>query len=344
MKKAILFFVSLVLITTIITGCSVGTSASKDYDTITIVWYPNESGSDLKGARDEIGSVIEEATGKKVEHQLTTDYSIAIEAIANNKAHLAFMGPIGYVEANQKNAKVLPLVVPTGKSGTLEDAVYHSWLTVNKGEESNYQSGGNYTIDNVQGKRMSFVSNSSTSGFVVPTAGIISHFSKIPQWSKIESEDLLEGGANKFFSEVVFGGSHQGSAVNLLNGTVDISAVCDTCIGNYIELASGEVNKVGAVYKVRQDAAEPFNNLGGKEFVLISVTPVLNSPFAVNTSVLNEEDMNSIISAITSEEVANNEKIFVPKGSEFKGLFPKAGSERFVSVEDSWFNPIRELR
>ena len=40
-----------------------------------MVWYPNESGNDLKAARDEIGKVIEEVTGKKVEHKLTTDYA-----------------------------------------------------------------------------------------------------------------------------------------------------------------------------------------------------------------------------------------------------------------------------
>ena len=57
-----------------------------------MVWYPNESGEDMKSSRDEIGRLISEATGKKVEHQLTTDYAIAIETLVNNNADLAFMG------------------------------------------------------------------------------------------------------------------------------------------------------------------------------------------------------------------------------------------------------------
>jgi len=51
-----------------------------------------------------------------------------------------------------------------------------------------------------------------------------------------------------------------------------------------------------------------------------------------------------LIEVFTSDEVANNEDIFIPKGSEKKGLFSKkSGKERFVPVDDSWFNPIREL-
>lgn len=345
MKKVLMLFTCWMLIITMFTGCtSTGANnASKDYDTITMVWYPNESGNDLKGARDELAKVIEEATGKKVEHKLTTDYAIAIETIANGNAHLAFMGAQGYVEANNKNKNVLPVVVPSGKSGTLEDAVYYSWLNVKKGNESEYQNNGQYGIDNIEGKRFSFVSNSSTSGFKVPSSGIVAHFSKKEQWKSLTADDLLEGGSGKFFSEVLFGGSHQGSAVNLITGKVDVAAFCDTCVANYIELAQGEANRAGSTYRIKNGAAEPFQNLAGEEFVLISVTPVLNAPFVMNTDVLSEEDQKAVAEAMTSDAVAQNDHIFVPKDSKFAGLFSKTGDERFVKVEDSWFNPIREL-
>ena len=57
-------------------------------DPINVVWYPNESGSELEDGRDEIGAIIEDATGRPVEHELTTDYAIAIESIANDNADL----------------------------------------------------------------------------------------------------------------------------------------------------------------------------------------------------------------------------------------------------------------
>lgn len=347
MKKSIMSILMLVIMM-LVAGCSSsstsgGTKAEED-DTLTIAWLPNESGEDLGETRDEIGRILEESTGKKVEHKTTTDYIVAIEAIANGNADIAFLGAQGYIEANNKNDKVQALVVPSGESGTLDDAVYYSWLAVQKENGDTYKNNDEYVIDNIQGKKFSFVSNSSTSGFKVPSTGIVDYFSQQDEYKDLTAEDLLEGGKDKFFSEVLYGGSHQGSAVNLLSGKVDIAAFCDTCVNNYVELAEGEENKAGAVYKVKKDAAEPFNTVVDKEFSLISVTPVLNAPFVVNTELVSDETREKILETLTSDEVANNEKVFVPEDSEFSGLFKKkSGDERLVQVEDGWFNPIREL-
>ncbi|MFD2114896.1 phosphate/phosphite/phosphonate ABC transporter substrate-binding protein [Paenibacillus yanchengensis] len=315
----------------------------KTKDTLTIVWLPNESGGNMKEARDEIGALVEKASGKKVEHKVTTDYIIAVESIANGTADIGYFGPQAYVEANAKNDKVQPLVTNAGKSGTLEDAMYYSWLAVNKGEESGYAAGDSFAIDNIKGKKFSFVSNSSTSGFKVPTAGIISYFKDNHAMADLTADDLVEGGKDKFFSQVLFGGSHQGSAVNLMSGKVDVAAFCNTCVVNYVELAAGEENAVGSTYKVKADAEAPFNTVAGKEFAVISSTPVLNQPFIVNTDTVSAEHIKLITDAFESDETTNNPKIFVPEDSEFSGMFKKDGETRFLKVEDAWFNPIREL-
>jgi len=219
--------------------------------------------------------------------------------------------------------------------------VYYSWLCVNKGEENNYKDGGNYSIANIQGKRMSFVSNSSASGFRVPTSGIIGYFSKTPQWSKIDGDDMVEGG--KFFKEVLFGGSHQGSAFNLLSGRADIAAVCDTEMHPYVELAAGDMNRVGSVYAVRQNASAPFDTVTGKEFVVIAVAPVLNGPNAYNPQNLSAEEIKKIRDVFTSEETANNPNLFSAPGSGGFAFYRKTKNERYVLVDDSWYNPIREM-
>lgn len=322
---------------------SVKTQAADD--TLTIVWYPNESGADLESTRNHMGEKIAQATGKKVEHQLTTDYAIAIEAIANGKADLAFMGAEGYVQAHKKNEKVLPLVTSSDKKGKLDGAVYYSWFAVNKGQEDQYKSGENFAIDNMAGKKMSFVSNSSTSGFVVPSSGLIKYFgAKDAKWANLTKEDLMEGGDGKLFTEVLFGGSHQGSAVNLLSGKVDVAAFCDVCVANYVSpVDAAKVNVPGAVYKVNKDAAEPFNTVVEKEFVVISTTPVLNAPFAVNTETVSAEDVEKITALMTSDEMAKDPKVFIPKDSKEKGLWKQEGESRFLKVEDTWFDPIRKL-
>ncbi|MFO1446487.1 phosphate/phosphite/phosphonate ABC transporter substrate-binding protein [Bacillus sp. Bva_UNVM-123] len=342
MKNTILLMISLIMVV-VFAGCSTS-AGSKEKDTLIITWLPNESGADLGETREAIGEVLEKATGKKIEHKTTTDYLVAIEAVANGNADLAFLGAQGYIEANKKNSKVQPLVVPSGESGTLDDAVYYSWLAVQKENADEYKNGNDYSIDQIAGKKFSFVSNSSTSGFKVPSTGIVDYFSKKDEFKDLTADDLLEGGGDKFFSEVLYGGSHQGSGVNLLTGKVDVAAFCDTCVSNYVEIVEGEENRPGSIYKVSDGAAEPFNTVIGKEFALISVTPVLNAPFVVNTETVNEELQKKLLDTLTSDEVANNEKIFVPAESEFKGLFKKkSGNERLVKAEDSWFNPIREL-
>lgn len=315
--------------------------AEKPAKPLVMVWYPNESGEELKVVRDEVGKLITAATGRPVEHKLTTDYAIAIEAIVNKNADLGFFGAEGYIQAHAKNPKVLPLVVNSGASGTLKDAVYYSWLNVKKGNEGMYASGSSFSIDSIKGKRFSFVSNSSTSGFKVPSAGIVRHFSKKPGLEKLQVSDLLEGGDDKFFKQVLFGGSHQGSAVNLLTDKADVAAFCDVCVANYVELVSGPENRPGSVYRVKQGAAEPFNNLAGVEFVPISVTAVLNAPMVYNSETVPADLVKKLLDLITSDATAKNEVLFAPKGAKVAKLWSQP--ERFLAVDDAWFQPIRDL-
>lgn len=330
-----------------LTACGNSGTASDPNSPIIIAWLPNESGAELKDAREAIGAVVSETLGRPVEHRTTTDYLIAVEALANNTAHLGFFGAEAYVQAHDKNNKVIPLVIPSGSDGRLETAVYYSWLAVIRGQEGNYQENGVFKIDNIQGKRFSFVSSSSTSGFRVPSADIVRYFRQQDKWQALTADDLIEGGTDKFFSEVMFGGSHQGSAVNLLSGKVDVATFCDVCVSNYVELVEGEENRPGAVYRVLPNAEEPFDKFPGAEFVLIASTPVISAPFVANSSMLTADEIKRLQDALTSDAVANNPRIFATKeeiDAGFRPLFRKTNAERFLVVDDAFFNPIRELR
>lgn len=323
------------------------TSGAAATTPVIIAWLPNESGADLKDAREALGAVVSETLGRPVEHRTTTDYIIAVETVANNNAHLAWFGAEGYIQAHDKNPNVVPLVIPSGADGTLASAVYYSWLAVPRGQEGNYQEGGVYKIDNIQGKRFSFVSNSSTSGFRVPSANIVKYFGATEQWKNLKTDDLLEGGPNNFFADVQFGGSHQGAAVNMLSGKVDVAAFCDVCVQNYVSLVEGTENQVGAVYRVNDDATEPFDKFPGAEFVLIASVPVLNAPFVANSTMLTADEIKRLQDAMTSDAVANNPQIFAPKeviDAGYKALLRRTDAERFLVVEDSFFDPIRAMR
>ena len=140
---------------------------------ITVVWYPNESSNTHAEIRGEVNRLIEQATGRKAEERLTTDYTIAIEAIASGSADVAMaMGAVGYIEAKNRNPAVDVIFTNSDADGGLDGAKYFAWLCVDVANADEYSSGNTFSIDHIKGKTMSFVSNSSTSGFRVPTSSI----------------------------------------------------------------------------------------------------------------------------------------------------------------------------
>src|SRR5208282_3759691 len=102
---------------------------------------PNDSVPEAKSFRTALDKVISDATGRPVVDKLTTDYNIAIEAMATNNAALAYFGGLQYVQAHQKNPKVVPLVTNSGDSGTMSDANYFSRICVKTSDAPQYASG-----------------------------------------------------------------------------------------------------------------------------------------------------------------------------------------------------------
>ncbi|MBN2735886.1 MAG: PhnD/SsuA/transferrin family substrate-binding protein [Spirochaetales bacterium] len=344
MKKKLIFMSVVVLSLLNLFSIYAGGNSEAQKEPLVFIWYPNESVPEKAEGRKEIVRIFSEILDRPIEEQLTTDYSIAIEALVADNACFSWLGGEGYTQAHESNPAILPLVVDSGSSGTLADAKYYSMLAVLTPNAGLYKANGKYSIDNLEQKKFSFVSNSSTSGFRVPSSVISQYFASKPKWSTISSEDLLEGGSKMLFAEVMFGGSHQGSMLNMLLGKSDVSAFCNMCVQDYVQWVEGSYDdpRAGDKVVIKNNAPEPFNAHSGTTFTLISTTPVLNAPIVMNTNLLSAEEISKLKSVLTSDEVAKNEKIFVPKESNFIGIGFKAGV-RFVTVEDKWYDPIREL-
>lgn len=317
--------------------------ASGSVDKITMVWLPNESAAEYDKGREEFGKVLEKISGVKVELMTTTDYNVAIEAIASGKAQLANMGAEGFIQAQKKNKAVLPLVTTSDTDGKLDGAKYFSRICVPEDKMADYKDSSDktgYSIKNIKGKRMSFVSPTSTSGFKVPCNAIIKAF---PNDVK-SSDDLTKAG---FFSQVLFGNSHPGSAVNLLQGDADVAAFDDIDVDTYLDVPSGDrdtVNAAGAVYKVKDGAPQPFDRVQGKSFGIIQSTPVLNGPIAVNTDKLPKDMIEKLKKGLTSKDTSDDELLFAPKDKDGTGaVWSKGDTAGFIEVEDKWYDPIRAL-
>jgi phosphonate transport system substrate-binding protein len=316
-------------------ACSNSSSkSSNSKKPLTIVFLPSDSAKEEGAARTALKEKISQATGRKVKVETTTDYNVTIQAIASNKAQIALLGPDSYIQARSQSKHVEPIVTYSGKSGTLKDAYYHSYIMVNKADASQYQKNGKYSLDNIKGKTMSFVSNTSTSGFAVPAGAIKSKF------NLKSTNQLAQGG--KFFSKVLYGQSHQGSALNLLSGNSQIAAFDDIDLVQYGKFLNNST-KAGAIFKINNNASAPLNKVAGKESIAIAVYKVQNEPIAVNNTDLSRSEIKKIQNILTSKKTTNDKRFFAPSGSNSRSLFTKDGKTQFVKINDSWYKPTHEI-
>jgi phosphonate transport system substrate-binding protein len=322
---------------------AVWANGSMEKKPIVWVWLPNDAPPESAQFRAAMDKIVSDATGRPVQDKLTTDYNIAIQAMTSDNAAIALFGPYQYVKCSAISKNVVPLVTNTGDSGTLSDAVYYSRIVVKTENASQYMKNGQYSLDGIQGKTFSFVSNSSTSGFLFPSSGIAAFFSKMSQWSSMKQSDLMEGGPGKLFTQVIFGGSHQGSLANVISGKADAGACDDIDTDTYDSVVSGKPSTPGAVYQIKDDAAEPFNAFHGAQFTVLWSVPVLNGPIAVNTNLLSKDEIGKIQAAFASDATMKNPDIFVQPGSKNKADFNQTGKVRFVPVTDATYQPVRDM-
>lgn len=338
-----LVFVGCVLLAIAALGSTVWANGAAEKKPIVWVWLPNDSPPESTQFRAAMDKIVSDATGRPVQDKLTTDYNIAIQAMVSDNAAVAYFGAYQYVKASSLSKAIVPVVTNSGDSGTLSDAVYYSRIVVKNENAAQYMKDGKYSLDNIQGKIFSFVSNSSTSGFLFPSSGIAAYFSKLSQWSSLKQSDLMEGGSGKLFAQVVFGGSHQGSLANVISGKADVGACDDTDTDTYVTLVSGNASTPGAVYRIKDDAAEPFNAFHGAQFTVLWSVPVLNGPITVNSNLLSKDEIAKIAAAFESDATMKNPAIFAQPNSNNKADFTQTGNVRFVSVDDKTYMPIRAL-
>lgn len=324
----------------ILTSCT----AYEEEEQVRVLWHPSESAASFEPAREYIASLISEATGREVVNILTTDSTFAIEQIANGTADIAaIMGPMGYIMAQGINPYLSALVVNSGPSGTLEDAIYYSWIAIRYEDSHLHSEGGNFSIDNIQNSVMGFVSQTSASGFIIPSEFIISTFNDREGLENLQTDDFIPVLSNiNFFDDVIFAGSHPAAVFSLLNGNVDVAAFNEMNRIEYFSLTYGQHHMPGAVYTVLENAQPPFDAVIGESFRLIAGIPIQSGPFVYNPDNLTPEEVLAIRNILTTDAVAENPLIFAPADGE-TGLFRRDGNERFIVAPDSWWDPMRYI-
>ena len=161
-----------------------------------ITAIPDESPTELARKSAPLVKYLEGRLGMKVEFTPVTDYAAAVETLANKQVDMAWFGGFTFVQAQQRSGgKVIPLVQRE------EDEKFRSvFITTEPGIKS---------LADLRGKTLSFGSQSSTSGHLMPRSY------------------LLAAGldADKDFKRVAYSGAHDATVAAVASGKVDAGAL-----------------------------------------------------------------------------------------------------------------------
>jgi phosphonate transport system substrate-binding protein len=168
---------------------------------LTIGLIPTESSSHITDRFDNLHRYLEKKLGIPVDLKTSTDYAGVITAMQFKHVDVAYFGPKSYVEAAQRaNAECFAMEV-------LEDGTkgYHGVIIARK--DSPYKN-----VTDLKGKTWAFTDPNSTSGTLVPTVYFVKDL-------KIDPD--------KFFSKVIYSGSHEASILAVKGGKIEAASTND---------------------------------------------------------------------------------------------------------------------
>ncbi|OWY36916.1 phosphonate ABC transporter substrate-binding protein [Herbaspirillum aquaticum] len=168
---------------------------------LTVGLIPAEDSQAMLENSKAVIDSLQQQLGMPVKPFIATDYNGIIEALRSRKLDVAYLGPFSYVLASSVANVEAFAVAETKKSGR---SFYKSLIITRK--ESGLQN-----LEQLKGRTMAFVDPSSASGHLFPSAGL----------------QKLNIDPNKYFSRVIFSGSHDASILAVANKKVDAAAVAD---------------------------------------------------------------------------------------------------------------------
>ena len=169
---------------------------------IVMAFVPSQDTAKITASGKAIAASLEKATALKWDVKVPTSYAATIEGMCAGQIDVAWLAPLAYVTASQKNCADVMLASirndETGKPST----TYNSQILVRS------DSGIN-SIKDLKGKKFAFVDPLSASGTLFPMVSI----------KKETGED-----PKTFFSQTIFAGAHDKAALAVYQGQVDGAA------------------------------------------------------------------------------------------------------------------------
>ena len=162
-----------------------------------VTTIPEEAATEQVRKFGPIAAYLEKKLGMKVEFTPVSDYPAAVEALVNKKVDLVWFGGFTYVQASLRSGgKIVPLAQRE------EDTRFQSVFIAKT-------DSGIKTLADMKGKQVSFGSQSSTSGHLMPRSFLLQ--------AKIDPE--------KDFKRIAYSGAHDATIASVVSGKVDAAAL-----------------------------------------------------------------------------------------------------------------------
>jgi len=157
---------------------------------------PDEAPTELQRKFKPLGEYLEKKIGMKVEFTPVTDYAASVEALINKKVDMVWFGGFTFVQAKDRSKnQITPLVQRA------EDEKFKSvFITTNKDINK---------LEDLKGHTLSFGSESSTSGHLMPRSYLLA--------AKINPDTDLK--------RIAFSGAHDATVAAVAGGKVDAGAL-----------------------------------------------------------------------------------------------------------------------
>ena len=180
-----------------------------------ITAIPDESPTELARKAAPLVKYLESRLGMKVEFTPVTDYAAAVETLVNRKVDLAWFGGFTFVQAHVRSGgKMIPLVQRE------EDERFKSVFITSDPAITK--------LTDLKGKDLSFGSQSSTSGHLMPRSF------------------LLQVGLNpdKDFRRVAYSGAHDATIAAVASGKVQAGALNNSVWDKFVAEKKVDTSKV----------------------------------------------------------------------------------------------------
>ncbi len=185
-----------------------------------VTTIPEEAATEQMRKFGPLTKYLERTLGTKVDFVPVNDYPAAVEALVNKQVELVWFGGFTYVQAQiRSGGKIIPIAQRE------EDTSFRSVFITQT-------NSGIKRLTDLKGKQVSFGSQSSTSGHLMPRSF------------------LLEAGINpdKDFKRVAYSGAHDATIASVVSGRVDAAALDITVWRKFVAEKKVDTSKVDVFF------------------------------------------------------------------------------------------------